>query len=584
MWGERLATVVEIDIDTCTRTWGQGACTASFGGGVVHKCYNSFPTCNVLQAFDKGVQTLRFCSATYPIKTGGYIPAIDGDVAGSEQEVNIAGYRPLSGALGVRATVKVTIKDFTDRDTLTDKYWPERMSGVAQQNGVGYDPMTRGTFWTKFKARNPNYAGRPLRVITGRVTDDGAFVPVTTRSYVMTEMVGPGNAGKVTINASDILSLASNDKAIAPLTSQGRLSADITATDTTFTLSPAGIGNSEYPASGFATIGSEIVSFTRVNNTMTIVRGRRGTSAASHSANDTVQVAFVVDRVRADVVIRSLLVNYAKVPASYIPFSEWQAEFNRWGATMILSATICKPTGVSALIGEINQLGITVWWDEVAQKIRIKLNHPPDESPVEWSDRNNIISIEQEDNDDERATRVVLWSVQIDPTKELGKENFLRGYATVFVDGESPNFYNESRTKTIYTRWLNHGSDSAAKIITGRLLNRYKVAPTTYKVKIDAKDNPNLADVVSLNSYVSTDITGMEIPVLTQVFYRKDDKSGHTVEVRLQRFQFDARYGVITENSRPRYNASTEAQKNKGTYIVGPSLVFSDGRPAYQLV
>lgn len=584
MWGERLATVVEIDIDTCTRTWGVGACTASFGGGVVRKCYNSFPTCNALQAFNKSVMTLRFCNATYPIKTGNYIPAIEGDVGGSEQEINIAGYKSNIGSLGVRASVRVTLKDFTDRDTLTDKYWGERMNGTAQQSGVGYDPMSRGTFWTKFKARNPNYAGRPLRVITGRVTANGAFVPVKTRSYVMQEMVGPGNSGKITITASDILSLASNDKAIAPITSQGRLASDLSATATSVNLSPAGIGNAEYPASGFATIGSEIVRFTRVNNTLTLTRGQRGTSASTHSANDTVQVAFTVDRVRADTVIRDLLVNYAKVPASYINFNEWRAEFDRWGATMILSATICKPTGVSALIGEINQLGITVWWDEVAQKIRIKLNHPPDEAPVEWNDNANIISIEQEDNDDERATRIAFWHMQIDPTKDLGKENFMRGYITVFVDGENPNFYNESRTKTIYSRWLNHGSDSAAKIITGRLLNRYKVAPVTYRVKIDAKDNPNLADVVSLKSYVSTDITGLESPVLTQVFYRKDDKSGHTVDVRLQRFQFDARYGVITENSRPRYNASTEAQKNKGTYIVGPSLVFADGRPAYQLV
>lgn len=584
MWGERLVTVVEIDIDTCTRTWGVGACTAAFGGGVVRKCFNSFPTCNAISAFNKGVQTLRFCNATYPIKIGDYIPAIEGEVGGAEQEVNIAGYRPLSGALGVRATVKVTIKDFTDRDTLTDKYWSERMSGAAQQNGVGYDPMTRGTFWTKFKARNPNYAGRPLRVITGRVSASGAFTPVTTRSYIMQEMVGPGNSGKVTINASDILSLASNDKAIAPVTSQGRLNADIDATTTTATLSPSGIGNAEYPASGFATIGSEIVRFTRVNNTLTLTRGQRGTTAATHSANDTVQVAFTVDRVRADTVIRDLLINYAKVPSSYINFAEWRAEFDRWGSTMELSTTICKPTGVAALIGEINQLGITVWWDEVAQKIRIKLNHPPDETPVEWSDRDNIISIEQEDNDDERATRIAFWHMQIDPTKELGKENFLRGYITVYVDGENPNFYNESRTKTIYTRWLNHGSDTAAKIITGRLLNRYKVAPTTYKVTIDAKDNPNLADVVTLKSHVATDITGLETPVLTQVFYRKDERSGHTVVARLQWFQFSARYGVITENSRPRYNASSEAQKNKGTYIVGPSLVFSDGRPAYQLV
>lgn len=583
MWGDRLCTVVEIDIDTCTRTWGVSPCTAAFGGSVIRKCYNTFPTCVAIPAYQKATKTIRFCEVSYPIKNGNYIPALI-SVGGREQEVNIAGYKSNIGSLGQRASVSVNIKDFTDRDTLLDPYWSERMSGAAQADGIGYDPMDRGSFWTKFKARNPNYAGRALRVIQGRVSDTGDFIPGITRAYVMTEMKGPGNSGQITITAKDILSLADNKKAQAPVTNQGRLLEDITDVQTTAVLTPAGIGDAGYPASGFATIGSEIVRFTRTGDNLTLVRGLKGTEPASHNANDTVQVAYDVQLQRADSVIYDLLVNYANIPATYINFPEWEAEFDRWGASMILSATICKPTGVATLIGEINQLGITIWWDEIAQKIRIKLNHPPDETPVAWDDRNNIISIQQEDNDDERATRIAFWHIQIDPTKELNKDNFLRGYMTVFVDGESPDFYDESRTHTIYSRWFNHGADSAAKIITGRLLNRYKVSPVTYKVKIDAKDDPNLTDVVSLSSHVATDVTGLPTPVLTQVFYRKDDKLGHSVDVELQRFQFDARYGVITENSRPVYSASTEEQKNKGTYLVGPSLVFSDGRPAYQFV
>ena len=583
MWGDRIVTVVEIDIDYCGLTFGMGTCPASLGEINPRKCYNTFPTCKAKSAYSKTVKTLKFCESTYPIKNGNYIPALV-SVGGREQEVNIAGFKSNIGALGTRASVNVVFNDFPDRDTLTDKYWAGRMDGTAQIDEPPYDPIERGSFWTKFKSRNTNYAGRELRVFHGVINDYGDFVPSYSRAYVMTELTGPGSSGSVTIVAKDILSLADNEKAQAPVTNQGRLLADISQTDTSLTLSPAGIGAREYPSNGYATIGSEIVRFVRAGDVLSLQRGQLGTDAAAHTANDTVQVAYHVFRSRADSVIRDLLVNYARIPSSYIDTAEWSKEFDRWGSSLILSATICKPTGVATLIGEINQLGITVWWDELARKIRIKLNHPPEDEVAEWSDRNNIISISQEDNDDERATRVAFWHIQIDPTKELNKDNFLRGYITVYVDGESPDFYGESRTKTIYSRWINHGSDSTAKIITGRLLNRYKTSPITYKVKVDAKDDASLADVVSLNSFASTDETGKPSPILTQVYYRKDDKTGNTVDVYLQRFQFDARYGRITENTRPKYNLSTDNQKKLGTYLVGSSLVFSDGRPAYQFV
>lgn len=578
-----IVQVVEIDVDFCGRTYGSAPCLASLNAANPRKCYNTFGTCQYKEAYQKQVLTLKFVEVSFPVKNGNYIPALV-SVGGYEQQVNIAGYQADLGGLGRRASVQVKLADFPYRDVLTDKYWRERISGAAQIDEGGYDPIKRGTFWTKFKARNANYAGRTLRHIEAHYTTGGDLVYDKTRAYVMDSFDGPDSNGQVTIVAKDILSLADDEKAQCPRTSNGKLAADITANATTATLTPAGIGNLEYPAEGFAVIGSEIVRFTRVNNTLTLTRARQGTEAATHSTNDTVQVCYNVNGVRADAVIRGLLTNYANIPASYFDIPEWTAEFNKWGNKLQLAATICKPTSVVTLIGEICQLGITVWWDEIRQKIRVKLNHPPEETPIPIGDDANIVSITQEDNEDERATRIAMWSVQIDPTKELSKENFIRGYYAIYVDAESVNMYNGERTKTIYTRWLNQGNDSAVKIIAGRLLTRYKQTPTTYEVTLDAKDDLELTDVVSLSTYLVTDITGKPTTRLAQVYSRSADRHGHRYKVKLQKFEFDARYGVITENSRPVYGASTEAQKNKGTYFVGPSLVFSDGRPAYQLV
>lgn len=577
-----IVQVVEIDLDYCTRTWGAAPCLASFSADNVRKCYNTFGTCQYKQAYNKTTLTLKFVEPSFPVKDGNYIPALR-SVDGYDQEINIAGYSANLGGLGKRASVKVKLADFPYRDVLTDKYWRQRIDGTAQTDEGGYDPLNRGTFWTKFKARNQNYAGREMRVIEAHYNNAGGLVYDKVRAYVMTSLDGPDNGGDVVLEGKDILALADDDKAKAPRTNNGRLNADITVDATTAILTPAGIGNQEYPAEGFATIGSEIVRFTRVGNTLTLVRGRKGTQAAAHNQNDSVQVCYEVNA-RADTVIRDLLVNYAKVPAAYINFSEWQAEFDRWGSSLRLSATICKPTGVVTLLGEISQLGITIWWDEIAKRIRVRLNHPSEDTPKVINNEANIIDIQQEDNEDERATRIAMWSVQIDPTKELSKDNFLRGYYAVYADGESPNMYGEERTKTIYTRWLNSGNDSAVKIISGRLLNRYKVNPVEYTVTLDAKDDIRLADVVNLISHVTTDVTGRRENRLTQVFSRTDVVPGHRFKVKLQRFQFEANYGKIAPNNYPNYNAATRAQKIHGSFFVGPSLVFSDGRPAYQFV
>lgn len=573
-------SIVELHMDYCTRTFGVGVCTASLGGQVDRKCFNTWNTCKLKSAFNKGTKVYAFAENVTGLPVGEYIPALK-SVSGRSGTVNIAGSDPRMDSLGVRATVTATFKDFVDNDTVSDKYQSERRSGAAQLSGIGYNPRDRGTFWGRFKTRNPNYAGRKLVVKQGYI-DNGTVTIETERHYVITEFEGPDTNGNVTVKGKDVLDLAGNTKAVAPKASRGYLSTDIDAAATTVTLLPAGVG-AEYAASGFAVIGSEIVSFTRSGDVMTIGRGRRGTVAASHTVNDTVQETFSVRRDRIDDVIYDLLVNYAAIPASYIPVAEWEAEVDRWGGQLELSADICKPEGVSTLIGEMAVLGISIWWDEIAQKIRLRINRPPDVETVKALDDNrNIISAKQEDRDDDRLTRVSFWTVQIDPTKGLNKDNFLRQRLLIDVDAEAEANYNGQRVKEIYNRWLNHGADNLVRILSRRLLNRFNRQPVLYEIKLDIKDDCELVDVVQLSSRVAQDDTGAIATQLMQVIKREDDRSGHSIKITAQKFQFDGRYGYVTENTRPVYTASSAAQKARGAYFVDEgTLLFGDGTGPY---
>ena len=567
--------VVEIDLDYCDLTFGVGDCTAVLGGNVVRKCYNTWNTCRKKSVYSKDKLTYRFIESRANLPKGGvYFPLLK-SVSARSATVNIAGSDARLDAMGERGTCSVSFIDMPYNDRFSDKYQSERISGAAQTDEGGYNPRDRGTFWTKFKARNPNYAGRAMRIIEGNLVN-GAFVADNTRHYFVSEMSGPDDRGNVTIKGKDPLSFTDNDKAVAPKTSRGQLLADMTIDATTFTMNPAGIG-AEYATSGWVTIGSEIMSFTRSGDVMNVVRGQRGTQASTHNINDAVQETYSVRKVRLDAVVRDLLINYASLPEDFIPYTEWQAEFNRWAPTLVLTADICKPTGVKDLIGELAVLGVSIWWDDINQKVRLKVNRPPDTDTVfEFTDRNHLVSIKQEDRDDDRLTRVSFWTVQIDPTKALSKDNFLQQRLIVDVDAESEFNYNDTHIKTIYCRWLNHGADNLARILAKRLLNRFNNAPVIYEMTVDAKDDVSLADVVRLSSRVAADETGKQFNKLMQIIKRE---SGNVVKLRAQKFAFDQRYAYFCENTRPSYTASSAAQRARGAYFTETG--FSDGTGPY---
>jgi hypothetical protein len=266
-------TYVEIDIPYCGLTYGVLPCLANLATGL-QPCYNTVKTCQSRSTFSNVPQTLRFTfDVSYLDPT---IPAIP-----SLQSVNLSpGTVSLGENLGVRSSLSLTFKDHADSDAAAgfDKYLARR----------SYNPFTQGTFWGKFRARQPYVFGINVRLIRGYLGQ--TLSQMETRNYIGDSFDGPHPDGSYTLTAKDVLRFATGDVSKAPIASQGYLSAAMASGDLTATLLPTGIGDATYNTSGYVVIsGNEVCQFSRLGDVLTLVRGQLGTVAAAHNQNDTVQ-------------------------------------------------------------------------------------------------------------------------------------------------------------------------------------------------------------------------------------------------------------------------------------------------------
>lgn len=571
-------TWVEIDVDQCSLTYGVAPCMAALGGSNVRKCFNSFNTCQDKANFTRGSLTYKFYSPQSVLpKEPGVFPCLM-SVSESAAVVNIAGTNEKLSSFGKRERISFTCKDFPYGDQYTDKYAAERKSGAAQLDGIGYDPYDRGTFFGKLRARWPYYAGRPCRRNSGYI-DNGVLTDVVTENFILTDMAFDVN-GEVTFEAKDILALADDQRVTAPIANNGQLKDDIDEQEMSFTIEPENIGDIEYPASGRAAIGNEIITYTRSGDVFTITeRGVAGTEIGSHRAGASVQEVFYVNNMRADDVLYTLLVDYAKLSPSYIDKPAWEDEFDRWGEDMYLTGYVVKPTGVSKLISEIVQLGLSVWWDAKNQKVGVKLNRPPDQDRIFlFTDDRNIKQIDIEDRDDSRFTQVGYYSDIINPTGDVNDgSNYNRLRQLVDLEAQSDDEFGDTRIQRIYTRWLGDGNDDLIRILGIRFLNRFRWAPSYYKFRVTYDPDLGLTDVVRVNSRVHQDATGENLNKLMQVVSIVHDKPKHEMVVTAQAYQFDQRYGLIAPNDMPDYTSASPEQRNKYAFFADNDAKMSNG-------
>ena len=534
--GREPLTIVEIDQDSCALRYGTtnaaGTCPAVLGTDSVQKCYNTIATCPVEDSFSLTTLTLRFCT---PMENTGLpkdtivIPSLV-SVDTVPTQINIAGSEEDSGPLGKRAKITATFRDHPYHDRLVDPYWDER----------SFDPDARGTFWSKWLARNPYHQGRALRVREGYVGQTLAEMRV--RHYIIERIDGPSQ-GEVKIIAQDPLKLLDAARAKAPMPSEGVLDADIDEVAGSLLLapsgSPGGVGDT-YPASGIARIGSELVSYTRSNDTVTLTaRGLRGTAASDHDAGDLFQDVLVIASEPVHELLRDLLVDYAGLDESTIPIADWEAESTLWLAGFNLSAWITEPTGVAEFVAEIlQQASCFIWWEEEDQEVKFRAVRPfyplVDAIPVQVSDDANIVSdsVSIEPKPDERISQIWIYYDQINPTGSVSDSaNFARRRVLVDEDAESALQYNESRVKEIFARFMDAANDASTLVVATRILERYRDTPRVIRFSTDAKDSTiRTGGVIEFSHHGLVDEFGEALPTLLQITSGEEIEPGHRME------------------------------------------------------
>lgn len=412
-----------------------------------------------------------------------------------------------------------------------------------------------GTYWTRLLARNPNYVGRWSRFRRGYPVDPWDWNTFQTELYQV-ETIKLKGAGKGSIVLKDPIKLA--DRAKVPAPTDGKLTADITSGATSFSVDS---GKGAQYGSGviYVRVGDEIMSGIRTTDTWTSVsRGLFGTTAVAHKQNDKVQLCKVFTATNLTDVIIALL-NAAGISNTYIDTAQFASEDTRWLSTKYqLTVCLSEPEDPTTYIGELcREANAMTWWHPVEQKQKFKVNMPESATTTirEFNESEHIIkdSVQIDFMDDQRLTAsVVDYALKSPVANRDQADSYLRGVLTVDTDAESANEYNDHRVEVLRSRFLGTGNDVAAVALGARIVSWRRNAPAKIRLKLDPKDYTiAVGDLIDLNLSQLVNAAGNNKPVRVRVVKLKDN--GKDVEIECLTTKFKSRYAFIAPNGTPDY-------------------------------
>ena len=504
-------TYVEIDVPYCSLDFGVSPCTAT---GT--KCFNTLQTCKDRPNFTDVPETLRFVQPT------DYLPQ-QIEAIPSLRTVTISpSVVSLGHDLGERAQVSAVFEDhpWTDTGPGGDKYISERP----------YNPYDQGSYWGKFRARHPFLRGRKMRVIRGKVGD--TISAMTTRHYRVDSIDGPSMDGRFVLRASDPLKFADGPRAMAPMASHGYLASSISATATQLTLSPSGIGNSEYPNTGHLNIGGEeVVRLTgRNGDVCAIVRGAYNTTGVEHAAEDRAQICLRFNDTGPQAIIAALLQGFAGVTSAEIPISDWTREVGAYAIHLSYGALITEPTSVRLLVSEmIEQAGLFLWWDDITEKVNLRVLRPIPDPNCITEDQIIKGTLTVMERPSERISQVWVYYARFNPLLPVGDtDNYVSISATVNLQAESD--YGSPSIKVITSRWIpnivrRHGRPDGglgrevAESLSQIYLARFAGSPRRFRFSLIRDDNITLllGAGYRLESHIFQDASGASVSVPVQI-------------------------------------------------------------------
>lgn len=495
------------------------------------KCFNSWQTCQDQANYTETDKVFSFCTPVSVIPDG-CIPFLD-NVKGDSGQLDP------ENSLGKRGQITVNLMDAPHDDTEIDPYLDER----------SYSALERGTFWPRFRARFPFYQGRKLEWYQGYFPFSRANAK--KRTYIIEDLKGWGRTKGITIIAKDPLKLADDKRAQWPRPSTGLLTSTLAAVATPTTLDiTTGTATEydleDYETTGVVIIGSEIIPYTGTTTITGGVRltgvGTRGTvgdyvtAVAAHDAGVSVQKCAYFKDMKVPHVYQVLLERGGSVPAAYIDYPTWEAEYDTWMPDFTVTRLIVKPEGVTTTIKELVQQSMTwaLWWDNESAEIRYQVvrSLDYDELISTLTDGDNLIagsSVVSDDSD--RLTNQILFRYgQIDPTKKADEAtNYREAFVAIDVGSQSPQEHGQTFSQTINGVWHGTGNRTALVALADRMLQSRSAVPIRVEFDVDRKDDDaKTGQFVRLETSAITDIYGQPVPKIVRLI--QQDAGGDTVK------------------------------------------------------
>ena len=576
------STLVIMTLDYCTRTFGVSPCLAT---GT--KCYNTYPTCKYLSAYNKTTKDYKFTLREKPVPFPGPRPYLK-----SEQYLSTEILPDEAVTIDHRVTLE--FYDEPDSDIGIDPYVSDRSS-------------VQGTFWRKLKVRNSNYKGRQVKIKKGFIYS--GFIESDYVDYflgVIDNIEITGGTAKLIIKG--LLQMTNEEY---PKSCDGKIKTAITSGSTSFIAVEKAGSTTQYAATGYVSIESdsglpEIIYYTSRSydsgtgetTFSSLTRGQYTSlgwqAATAHGVDKKIQQVIVYDNQNV-VDVTKLILNAVGISDTYIDTTQFTSEKNTWLAWANVTRIMHKPQKAKQYLKEIKEQFLVSIWQGEDMKVKIKHLGPaaPGETYYQINDTANIIhqSVSVDDNNESRVTRAVFYYSQLADTGGTEPKDFSGVVINIDASAEGVNEYNEKKEKIIYGTWItgNTLAGTLGRKILSRFRDGVKIIPFDIELK-DASGDPvsapetflKVGDIFELTTSALQDITGTAVMKRYQVMKKEQKSQGRysvkTIDTKIS----DGRWGFIAPAGYPDYGSATEAQKEYA-FISNSSGQMSDGTEGYKI-
>jgi len=472
---------------------------------------------------------------------------------------------------GKRSGYNVSIADTVDNDWLTVPYADRRTSN--------------GTLFGKLLARHPFMKNRRLVVWTGFAAN-GQFDrnQCLAREYYIDSV--RLNDGTFSLQAYDPLILTEGSKIKYPAVSSGRLLNAINDASTTIELKDFLVG--EYGDDTDAVtvqVDNELIDCTVTNKTTGVLaivtRAVGGSTKKDHSVNATVQyIAVLTDFNPVQLIVD--LWQKSSIPAKFFDtyISAIAAVENGTGPVYWRPLEIDKR--VNEIIKAWSKNGLVVYYDEVAQKLRIKASSDFSQQPLSLSYETDIYreSLSIDPKSGEQYTRQTIGFAPFDSSKSTNAENASIVYTSINLDTELTGTLEPNEAKAFYTDLLtNSDTDVAIAVASAaQTVNVNKDIPEQWTFEIDWSRYGSFGggfieegELISVVSDRNQGTDGLPESRNLQILSLQDLPAVQRYKVTARRYQdviSASDFDFVIDSDKTDYDLSTEFAPTAGHYKI----------------